>query len=266
MAKVIVVGAGLFGQVAADWARREGHEVTTIDASLPNRASPAAGCVLKPSWLASIPKERVAKGLAVLDELYGVEEFMLHTKVGLSARVQRVDPDKILRVPDIQARVLSVSDGVVKLDNGQRLQGIVLVAAGIWCQELIPGMPNISALAGASARFKGQLEKSRIDIYAPYRQAVAFNINKKQVWFGDGTAIKAHNWSDERLLKSSERAEDTFGLVGGKWITGFRPYVEGHKAGFFQKISKKLYISTGGAKNGITLAGAQAAEFAEAIK
>lgn len=266
MAKILIVGAGLFGQIAADLATRAGHEVTTIDASLPNRASPAAGCVLKPSWLASIPKPRIETGLQVLEELYGLESITLVSTLGLPVPVKRVDPDRILRAPDIAETVTGVGDGYVRLESGARLQGTVLVAAGVWSQKFIPSMPDIKSLTGASARFKGQLKENRIDVYAPYRQAVAYNINPKQVWFGDGSAILAHNWNSDRLEASRERAEETFGLKKGVWTVGQRPYVEGHKAGYFRKLAKRLYVSTGGAKNGVLLAAAQAAEFVEALK
>lgn len=261
--KLIIVGAGLFGRVAADLAEKFGHEALTIDAQMQMRASPAAGCLLKPSWLASIPKQAVERGLSVLDELYGLEDVELKSTLGFPVWVRRVDPDKILKKkPDVVGRVVGVSqDGQVRMEDGTVYRGTVLVAAGVWSKELVPSMPDIKVLVGASARFPGQLPGGRIDIYAPYRQAVAFNINKKQTWFGDGTSIVQHNWSDERVEQSADRAAAKFSLHGGRWTVGARPYVEGHKAGYLKQVGKKLYVSTGGAKNGITLAASQAFEF-----
>ena len=47
---------------------------------------------------------------------------------------------------------------------------------------------------------------------------------------------------------------------------GARPYVEGHKAGYFQQVSPKTWVSTGGAKNGTILAAAQALAFVQGLK
>ena len=255
--RIIIVGAGLFGSIAADVARRAGHEVVTIDAQKQYRASPAAGCVIKPSWLASIEKSRIQNGIAVLREIYGVEDFQLKANLGIMLDVQRVNPDKVLRKPDVKGVYVPA----------KHKGDVVLIAAGIWSADLVPNMPKMKWLTGASARFDGQLPEGRLDVYAPYRQAVAFNINKKQVWFGDGTAILFKNWEEATRLKSSAERAQKFGLrAKTSWTVGCRPYVEGHKAGFLHKVKKDLWVSTGGAKNGIVLAAAQAHEFVKGLK
>jgi hypothetical protein len=43
--------------------------------------------------------------------------------------------------------------------------------------------------------------------------------------------------------------------IEGKIITGMRPYVKGDNLGLFARLGSKLFVSTGGAKNG-TLLGA----------
>lgn len=272
---IIVVGAGLFGSIAATYARARGHTVTVVSEERKYSASKASGCVLAPSWLNSLDKADIADAMAVLEDLYRVLHLEFHTNVLARFKARRVDPDAVLVKPDVVGQVTSVADGVVKyLDQDGKpgtLRGTVLVAAGIWSQELITQMPPIKGLYGCSLRIPGQLAMPRISVYAPYRQAVGFNLNKREVWFGDGTALIAKTWdADERnrVAKTLSRAIDMMDtpIVRSKVNIGARPYVEGHKAGYLEQLSPKLWVSTGGAKNGTVLAALQALRFEEALK
>jgi glycine/D-amino acid oxidase-like deaminating enzyme len=268
MKPIVIIGAGLFGSMAATLCRARGASVTVVDAGHPNAASKASGCVLKPSWLASLTDEQKENGFQLLRDLYDVEDRVLQTNLLVKLPVQHINPDKILIPADVQEQVLSVSDGKVTLASGTILKGRVLVAAGVWSQELIEDMPNIRGLWGASVRYKNPPDWSvdRLHVYAPYRQAVALRIGGKKgsVWFGDGTALVEKSWNTQtRGAASLERARDLFGLVGGKLTVGVRPYVEGHKAGYFRRVTPNTWVSTGGAKNGTLLAAAQAVQFAE---
>ena len=274
---IIVVGNGLFGSIAAEYARSCGHTVTVISEERKYAASPAAGCVLAPSWLSSLSKGEIADSMELLNDLYGLIPVEFTTNLFKKFKAHRVDPAKVLCKPDIEAQVLSVADGIVKYAEPHSagtqkvgtLRGTVLVAAGIWSQELITGMPPIRGLYGASLRVSGQLNEPQINVYAPYRQAVGFNIDKKNVWFGDGTTLIQSTWNKEevnRVGATIERAKD---MVGGhpkvKVTMGARPFVDGHKGGYLQQVSPKLWVSTGGGKNGIALAALQALRFVEAL-
>ena len=272
---IIVVGNGLFGSIAATYARARGHTVTVISEERKYSASKASGCVLAPSWLNSLDKGDVQDAMAVLGELYTVQPIEFQTNVLARFKAHRVDPDAVLVKPDVVGTVISVADGAVKYLNQDgkpgTLRGTVLVAAGIWSQELITQMPPIKGLYGCSLRIQGQLATPRISVYAPYRQAVGFNLNKREVWFGDGTALIAKTWdADERnrVAKTLSRAIDMMGapIARSKVNIGARPYVEGHKAGYLEQLSPKLWVSTGGAKNGTVLAALQALRFEESLK
>lgn len=272
---VIVVGNGLFGSIAATLARAHGHSVTVVSNSEPRAGSLASGCVLAPSWLSSLGKDEIATAMSTLHELYTVYDLEFQTNLLKRFKAQRVDPADVLVKPDVVGKVLSVSErGQVLLEDGTKLPpGKVLVAAGVWTGALM-AIPGMRGLWGASMRFKGcQLESPRIHVYAPYRQAVAFNINKREVWMGDGTALIEKTWQAEaenRLFQTAYRAHDLFKLPspntpeGTKAIrsqVGVRPYVEGHKAGYFKQVNGNVWVSTGGAKNGTVLAAWQAHRF-----
>lgn len=268
---IIVVGNGLFGSIAATYARAEGHNVTVVAERRKYEASAASGCVLAPSWMSSLDKDTVADSMALLSYLYDVHDVEFQTNLLAKFKAKRVVPADILLKPDVAARVTSVGDGVVKYEGGT-LRGDVLVAAGIWCGELLSGLPPIRGLYGASLRISGQLACPQINVYAPYRQAVGFNMDKKSIWFGDGTALIAKTWmaeEDTRKAKSFDRAKEMFpgaSALGVRSTSGARPYVEGHKAGYFQQVSPKTWVSTGGAKNGTILAAAQALAFVQGLK
>lgn len=263
---IIVVGGGLFGSIAAAFAREHGAQVTVIDAGYPLAGSRASGCVLAPSWLSALTPEQIEQAMSVLEGLYKVEDITFTTHLKLAFKAKRVNPASILRRPDVKARVTAVGDGVVDTEDGQKFRGVVLVTAGAWCKALLPQMPDIRRLYGASLWFPGaQLPTPRLHVYAPYRQAVAFNMDGRQVWMGDGTALVEKTWTkeqDARLAATRARAKSLFKLGGESRATvGIRPYVEGHKEGYFEKLAPRLYVSTGGAKNGTVLAAYNAWRF-----
>jgi hypothetical protein len=133
-------------------------------------------------------------------------------------------------------------------------------------------MPAIKGLYGASLRISGLKVDPAISVYAPYKQAVMFNIEPKTVWFGDGSALIESTWTKERKQRieaTADRAAKLSGAIKGtrvKVTEGARPYVEGHKSGYLEQLSPKLWVSTGGAKNGTVLAALQALRFVEAMK
>ncbi len=279
---IIIVGNGLFGSVAAALCVAHGHTVTVISEKRKYEASPASGCVLAPSWLSSLGKEEVANAMSVLGSLYTLHPLEFHTNLLKTFKAQRVHTADVLRKPDIDGQVTRVGDGAVHYNDSKGgynislpLRGTVLVAAGIWCGELLKDLPPIRGLYGASLRIPGQLEHPKLNVYAPYRQAVGFNMDRKSIWFGDGTALIQKTWERdeyERLRATAKRARDMVrGKVGqppldAKPTIGARPYVEGHKAGYLQQVSPKTWVSTGGAKNGTVLAAHQAYHFLKGLK
>ena len=267
--RVIIVGSGLFGSIAATLARSRGHDVTVVSDLQHMAASRASGCVLAPSWLSSLTGRDVDTGMNVLRALYDVHDLEFQTNLFKTFKAQRVDPDLVLVKPDVLEKVERVFNGKVLLANGEELKGVVLVAAGVWSAELVE-MPKMRGLYGASVRFDSQLPTPRIHVYAPYRQAVGFQLNRRQVWFGDGTALIRKSWQesqDARIATTINRGAEFFGLRGKhRAQVGIRPYVEGFKAGYFQRVHPGTWVSTGGAKNGTVLAAAQAARFIEEAK
>lgn len=273
---VVVVGNGLFGSITATLARAEGHKVTVISNKRPHAASGASGCVLAPSWLSSLERRQIDTAMEVLKALYSVHDMVFSTNLLKKFPAQRIDPAEVLVEPDVFDKVDEVSNGFVRCGE-KTWRGKVLVAAGVWCEELLDGLlPPMRGLYGASLLVPGALAEPRIHVYAPYRQAVAFQISKGFVWFGDGTALVQKTWMKrgagvESIEATRTRAATLMKLRSEsnkiKINVGIRPYVEGHKAGYFAKLHPNTWVSTGGAKNGTVLAAWQAHRFVtEALK
>lgn len=263
--EVIIVGSGLFGSIAAALARQRGHSVTVVSNNEPMAASKASGCVLAPSWLSSLDKQQIATGMETLRALYTVHDVEFQSSLGVVFKAQRVDPDKILLPADITDEVVEVRNGYVAL-RGRKdpLRGQVLVAAGVWGGSLVQ-MPPIQGRYGASVRFRAHLPHPKIHVYMPYRQAIAYQLNKNEVWVGDGTALIRKTWEaerSERIQKTVDRGVALIGsLVKGKVTEGIRPFVEGHKNGYFDRPYPRTWVSNGGGKTGTVLAAYQAARF-----
>lgn len=269
---VLIVGGGLFGCIAGRLAAQYGHQVRIFDVLQPEgTASQASGCVLAPSWMTALDAQSIDSGLSVLDTLYGLRTIEFQTNLLAKFKAQQVDPDAVLNMLTEPYRVTSVTDGEIRLETGDRLRGHVLVAAGIWSQALIPSMPKIKAFWGASVRFRTGNAPSRIKVYAPYRQAVGYQLNRSEAWAGDGTALVESTWireRDDRVRATVERGRALLELPPSAKFgvrVGARPYVEGFKAGFYAQLAPRLHVSTGGAKNGTILAAAQANRYVREV-
>jgi hypothetical protein len=284
MRRVIVVGAGLFGSIAAAYARRRGFAVDVIDRREETAGSRAAACLMKPGWMSGLPKQDVANGLALLDELYGLQSVDFKLKLSVLEKresIHWVHPSKMLlpNIVTIDANVKDLkhySDSVeVVTEVGNttvlRSADFVLLACGAWGNELFRDMPPIRSLVGMSYKYRGQLKDNIIQAWAPYKQTVAFNISDDVVWAGDGQAILKQNWKLKHIADSRERCADALAHnteVGHiprvfEQTFGERPYIKGY-SGFFAQHGR-VFVSNGGAKNGTIIAAIQAKRFVDTI-
>lgn len=248
--KAYIVGGGLFGSIAATALIDMGYDVTIIDCGKKIAGSKPAACLMKPSWMTSLDYKPPLK---FLDKHFGVETVKF--KVGLlSTDCSWVNPKSILLAHDkVDEQVIEVKDGTV-VTNESTYHGLIVVAAGIWAQKLLPSIPEVRALCGSAVKSPGTVNTPTINPYAPYRQAVWFNVDKDTQWFGDGTAILKKNFSKDHTDRTTERAK-SLANIEGTLISGARPYMKGFNAGFFEKLGDNLYVTGSGAKNG-TIVGA----------
>lgn len=273
--KVTIIGNGLFGAMATIACAVEGHEVTVIDDAAqtgrPTGSAPAA-CLMRPSWMTGLGP--VAKsGLGWLDEHFGLDELWFKTSLGVTVKVFWVPPRRIfesaarLRNHLIEDSALAWEpNGTVLLSKGQRIASdVVLVAAGVWCSELVRGL-SVKRLAGCAVTVAARTPQPTIKVWAPYRQIVRFEREPGTTWIGDGSAIKQDNWTTARQQESVKRCLDEVGPTKLLKVQyGLRPYVDDEKAGLLRRIANRVWVSTGGAKNGTVIAAHQAKLFVQHI-
>lgn len=262
MQEILIVGAGLFGSIAAKLCEEAGFSVRVFDDRREYSGSSAAGCVIKDEWLSSVGRERADKSLELLDRLYGLRSLEFKTAKS-QTRGFVLDPKLVLCEDRAQTeRIEKASPGRIQTAAGNVYEGIVLIAAGVWSRALVGRrMPPVRALCGSSFEFDGE-QGAGIVTYAPYKQCTWFPRDGR-TWFGDGTAILHHRYVDAYNDRTLQRAA-TQGLRNPVRMNfGMRPYVA--PGGYLQSFGKNLWVSTGGAKNGCVLAAIQALEFVKGI-
>ena len=257
-ADLLIVGGGLFGSLAAKYARKKGINALVFDSSRPHRASPAAACTFCKEWAGPFASY-YDEGLAVLSELVEVSSIGFSISIGGEEGKRnflRARPSDILETPQVAAPVDCVWDGGLEA-GGKTYSGIVYVAAGIWTGSLLRDV-KVEGRGGLALQYGGEISP-RMKLWAPYRQAMAFPRDSGKTYFSDGTAHKEYDrrrhYYDEATIG---RAEELFSLRDPtERLFGYRPYCEGGLV--FERPSQRLFVGTGGRKLG-TLIGAYVAK------
>jgi len=250
MSTLLIVGGGLFGSLAAAYARSKGIEAVVFDACLEGAASPAAAGLFKEDWARKKWRPHYLYALPLLERLYEMRQVSLARDEGGQESLLCVPPSAILEPTPIRRQVTSVGDGWLEA-GGQRYEGWVYVAAGVWCGQFLPPL-NVYGRAGSSFLFPGE-RQGRIR-QAGGHQAVAFVRDAGTTYFGDGTAERAYTPEYDR--RTLDRAAE-MGLTGPiKRFWGNRPYAPGGLV--FEKPADLTWLATGGRKMG-TILGASCA-------
>lgn len=252
MPVLLIVGGGLFGSLAATYARSKGLEVHVFNAHREGAASPAAAGLFKEAWAGRRFAEHYRRGLTLLDRFHSVQSISLRRDDGGTEALLFVSPTAILERTPLREEVTAVGDGWLEA-GGVRHAGWVYVAAGVWCSQFFPEL-TIQGKAGAAFRFAGESE-GRFHPFAPSRQAIAFVRDPGSTHFSDGTAEVEYTAEHDRL--SLDRAAE-LGLSGTpiERLWGRRPYTAGGPV--FRQMGSRTWVATGGRKLG-TLLGASLA-------
>jgi glycine/D-amino acid oxidase-like deaminating enzyme len=257
MPTLLIVGGGLFGSPAAAYARRKGIEALVFDANLSGAASHAAAGLFKEAWAGRKLQEHYHHGLTVLDLLYGIRQVCLTHDDGSREPLLFVPPTAIVEPAPVRQRVTAVGDGWLEA-GGQRYQGWVYVAAGIWCEQFFPGL-GVHGKAGASFIFPGE-RAGRIRHVARGRQAIAFVRDPGTTHFSDGTAERDYTQlHDAETLGRAIQIGLLREPIERHW--GYRPYTPGGPV--FRKVGARTWLATGGRKMGTILGAAFARRLVE---
>ncbi len=250
MAPLLVVGGGLFGSVAAACARAAGRTAVVFDPGLEGAASPAAAGLLTERWVRTKWHDHYRRALPVLDRLFGLRRVCLADGAGRDATYHFVPPSLMLEAAPVRQTVTAVGDGWLEA-AGVRHEGLVYVAAGVWCERFLPGL-GVRGKAGAAYLFPGE-RPGRMVPLAPGRQALAFVRDPGLTYFSDGTAEEEYTPEHDR--QTLQRAA-VLGLTvePARRLWGRRPYVPGGPV--FRRLGERTWLATGGRKLGTVFAAA----------
>lgn len=279
---VLIVGAGLFGSVIRDALGRQGMDVMTIDDHRPMSGSTPAACLMKPSWFSGLGPKVYNPALELLSSLYTMHELEFQIAPAVKSLVYWIHPGAILtqgginrtgRVTGITPNgdgrwLVSYLPGLSQQGSGEVLARRVVVACGIWTSELAP-VDGLEPRVGAAWIWQDpkQTQERFINVWAPYRQIVAFHRDPGELWVGDGTALKAMSMTNQQRVASRQRCASAVGRDESepRELAGIRPYVKGAKPAYLQEHMPGLWVATGGAKNGTLAAGWCAKRLVEAL-
>jgi glycine/D-amino acid oxidase-like deaminating enzyme len=246
MSVLLVVGGGLFGSLAAAYARSRGIEALVFDPGRAGAASPAAAGLFQESWAGQKLREHYLKGLPLLERLYGIRNVSLRYDDGSTEHLLFVSPTAILEPAPVRQLVTAVGEGWLEA-GGQRYAGEVYIAAGVWSGQFLAGL-NVSGKAGSSFVFPGERE-GRTRRIARGRQARAFVRDPGTTFFSDGTA--ECDYTEDHEHRTLQRAADMGLTEPIQRLFGNRPYTPGGPV--FARLAPRTWLATGGRKMGTIL-------------
>lgn len=253
MSTLFIVGGGLFGSLAAAYARSKGIEAVVFDCGHTGAASLAAAGLFQEKWAARKLRPHYHYALPLLERLYNIRHISLKydrrdadPTNGSMESLLFIPPEAILAPQPIRQEVTSVGDGWLEA-AGQRYQGWVYLAAGIWSGQFLPGL-EVFGKAGAAFLFAGERE-GRIRQAAPNRQCIAFVRDPGTTYFSDGTAERLYTAEHDHLSLGRAAEMGLTEPIARLW--GQRPYVP--RGPFFQQIASRTWLGTGGRKMGTVL-------------
>jgi len=246
MPRLFVVGGGLFGSMAATYARRMGIETLVFDPGLAGSASHAAAGLFKEDWIGKKMREHYDRALPLLERQYGIRTISLIHDDGSKEPFLFVPPTAILEPTPIREHVTAVGDGWLEA-SGCRYEGWIYVAAGVWCDRFLPGV-GVYGKAGSSFFFQGERE-GRIRRLSRGRQAIAFVRDADSTYFSDGTAEREYTPEHDRQTLALAAQMGLAEPIQQCW--GRRPYTPGGPV--FHQMGQRTWLATGGRKMGTIL-------------
>jgi glycine/D-amino acid oxidase-like deaminating enzyme len=246
MATLFIVGGGLFGSLAAGYARSKGIEAVVFDSGCAGAASPAAAGLFQEKWAARKLRSHYHHALPLLEHLSDIRPISLKRDDGSTESLLCIPPSHILEPKPIRTQVTSTGDGWLEA-GGCRYEGWVYIAAGVWSGQFLSGL-DVYGKAGAAFVFPGERD-GRIRQSETGRQCISFVRDGGTTYFSDGTA--EHVYTEEHDRLSLSRAAEMGLTEPSQRLWGNRPYTP--RGPFFQKIASRTWLATGGRKLGTIL-------------
>lgn len=256
MSTLFIVGGGLFGSVAARYARSKGIEAVVFDSARPGAASPAAAGLFQEKWAARKLRSHYHYALPLLERLANIRNISLMRDDGSRESLLFIPPSELLELQPIRQQVTSIGDGWLEAAD-QRFEGWIYIVAGIWSGQFLPEL-EVQGKAGAAFIFSGE-RAGRMRQVEAGRQCLAFVRDSGATYFSDGTAERDYTPEHDRLSLARAAEMGLNGPIQRLW--GIRPYTP--RGPFFQKLAPRTWLATGGRKMGTILAASCARRLVE---
>lgn len=281
--RAVIIGGGLFGQLIARGINEKvGWHATILDDKQPHAGSAPAACLIRKEWCGKLGEGVYEAGTQWLDERYTtyVKELVQFPNRTLAVPGKRIsatwyDPKQLMPYELLEYKATHlerlngrwgvhgrwINDPVLDWDIVPA--DLVVVAAGVWSQALVPDVDlQLQGKAGVAYLYPKVQQPGFIVPWAPYKQIVGFH-RGDGYWVSDGSAIKPENFDAARRQQSFERCalgpkESSGQALDFKELYGIRPYTQELPC-FCKEVAPKLWVAVGARKNG-TLLGAWCAK------
>jgi glycine/D-amino acid oxidase-like deaminating enzyme len=259
---VVIIGGGIFGQVIGTALEAQGRQVVIIDDSRKDAASATSAGLMRQRRFYGFDKVIYNQSRKLLDELYDIKPITFKVQKTVSMKMDFIAPSSILgRVKVTPGFVVGVNaqtitykdliDGEIKKVAGD----LVIVAAGIWTEVLLPVYQQIPQKGVAFLYPTEIIAKPFIHPSLFGRNTVGFN-RGDGAWVSDGTLVHRDKWSVHHERKALKRCQNSSWItLEPTMLTGIRPYSPSAKVCILEQVQRGMWVATGGAKNGLLAAG-----------
>lgn len=256
--RIIVIGAGIAGSIAARLLSRAGHEVHIFDDLDEQSASQASSNLYIAHWLQKFMHAEAKRGVEVLEEVYaGQIDQPFAQGMGYAMKVNHIAQRHVIEPVFSNAMVNHVSDEGVTAEDGESYPADKVVVCTGWRASELVGDLEVYVKVGHCYLFEGKLEpgQSRLAIISPYKHEKLYQFDENRIYYADSVAVHLDTYEknkSELQEKTLARARKHVGnLPIADMRIGYRPFVKGHDFGWLKQHSQNVWSINGGGKNGL---------------
>jgi glycine/D-amino acid oxidase-like deaminating enzyme len=265
--KIVVVGAGLAGSIAATALRKSGHEVVVIDDNQPLSGSKASSNLYIAAWLKKFVSSATSEGIKFLEEMYRDQiDHPFSSGIAVAAQIKHIAQRNILVEPDVVGTVVRITDSQVTLSNGTQIDhDKLLLCCGAFIDQLVKNPHRVSPLVGHALFMEGRLPEgaAKITVPTPYKHHKLYQFDNDTIYFANSTGLAKpsfelrHAELKQKLISDAKKAlglreEDSLPRIK-EYRIGYRPVGGEPNSDFgeLRMLSKNIWSINCGGKNGL---------------
>lgn len=281
--KIVVVGSGLAGSIAATALRNKGqYEVVVVDNDEPLSGSKASSNLYIAAWLKKFVSSATSKGIKLLEEMYCDQiDHPFSGGIAVAAQIKHIPQRKILVQPDVVGTVVGIANDKVVLSNGDQIyHDKLLLCCGAFIGKLITDPHKTKPLVGHALFLEGRLPNgaAKITVPSPYKHHKLYQYDDDTIYFANSTGLTQssfelrHDELKQKLISDAKKAlglkeEDPLPPIK-EYRIGYRPVGEDSKSDFgeLRMLARNIWSMNCGGKNGLVAYAYRTKQFLEAIE